>query len=48
VELALLLAVALAVAAGTTAWKIRARRRAAELKVSGGRKALVMNLFGRS
>lgn len=48
---ALLVSVVLAVAAAAAfsiASKVRARRRYAELKVSGGRKALAMNLFGRS
>jgi hypothetical protein len=39
--------VALAVAAVVLASKLRARRRAAKVKVSGGRKALVLNLFER-
>jgi hypothetical protein len=43
----LLPAVALAVAAVVLAAKLRARRRAAKVKVSGGRKALVLNLFER-
>jgi hypothetical protein len=37
-----------AVAAVAIASKVHARRRAARLNVSGGRKSLVMNLFGRS
>ena len=46
---ALLVSVLLAVAASAVvASKLKARRRCANLKVSGGRKSLVMNLFGRS
>jgi len=44
----LLVAVVLAVAAAVVVSKLKARRRYANLKVSGGRKSLVMNLFGRS
>ncbi len=41
--------VVIAVAAVAIASKVvHARRRAAKLNVSGGRKSLVMNLFGRS
>jgi hypothetical protein len=39
--------VALAVAAVVIGAKVHARRRAARVKVSGGRKALVLNLFER-
>ncbi len=39
--------VVLAGAAVAIASKVRARRRAAKVKVSGGRKSLVMNLFDR-
>jgi hypothetical protein len=46
---ALLPVVVLAVAAVAIASKVYARRRAAaKLKVSGGRKSLVLNVFGRS
>ncbi len=46
---ALLVSVVLAVAAAVVvASRLKARRRFANLKVSGGRKSLVMNLFGRS
>ncbi len=38
----------LAVAAAARVSQVRAQRRVASLKVSGGRKSLVMNLFGRS
>jgi hypothetical protein len=44
---ALLPVVVLAGAALVIASKVHARRRAAKLKVSGGRKALVLNLFDR-
>ncbi len=44
---ALLVAVAAVVATVTIAWNLKARRRYANLKVSGGRKSLVMNLFDR-
>ncbi len=40
--------VVVAVVAVVVASQARARRRASELKVSGGRKSLAMNLFGRS
>jgi hypothetical protein len=43
----LLPVVVLAVAAVVIARKVQARRRAAKVKVSGGRKALVLNLFER-
>lgn len=44
-----LLVAALAVAATVTvAVKLKARRRYAKMKVSGGRKALALNLFNRS
>jgi hypothetical protein len=39
--------VVLAVAAAAIASKVHARRRAAKVKVSGGRKSLAMNLFDR-
>jgi hypothetical protein len=39
--------VVLAVAPVVIARKVHARRRAARVKVSDGRKALVLNLFGR-
>jgi hypothetical protein len=39
--------VVLAVAAVVLARKVHARRRAARVKVSGGRKALALNLFKR-
>jgi hypothetical protein len=46
---ALLPIVALAVAAAVVIGsKVQARRRAARVKVSGGRKSLVLNVFGRS
>jgi hypothetical protein len=45
---AVLPVVVLAVVAVAAAFsKVQARRRAAALKLSGGRKALVQNLFGR-
>jgi hypothetical protein len=44
---AVLPAVVLTVAAVVIASKVRTRRRAAKVKVSGGRKALVLNLFDR-
>ncbi|HEX9309085.1 MAG TPA: hypothetical protein VF894_16440 [Anaeromyxobacter sp.] len=46
---ALLFPIVLAVAVAVTiaSMKLKARRRYANLKVSGGRKALVMNLFNR-
>lgn len=37
----------LAVAGAAVASQVRARRRASSLKLSGGRKSLVTNLFGR-
>jgi hypothetical protein len=40
--------VVLAVAAVVVASKVRARRQAAKLRVSGGRKSLVLNLFDRA
>lgn len=40
--------VVLAVAAATVVLRARARRRVETLKMSGGRKSLVTNLFGRS
>ncbi|HEX9400818.1 MAG TPA: hypothetical protein VF912_11975 [Anaeromyxobacter sp.] len=43
----MLVAVAAVVATVTIAWNLKARRRYANLKVSGGRKSLVMNLFDR-
>jgi hypothetical protein len=45
---AVLPVVVLAVAAVVIASKAYARRRAAKVKVSGGRKALVLNLFDRA
>ncbi len=41
-------AVVLAAAAVVAAYRFRARRRFEKLKVSGGRKALVLNLVDRS
>ena len=40
--------VVVAVASVAMAWKARARRRAASLRISGGRKSLVKNLFDRA
>ena len=40
--------VLLAVAVAAVVLRARARRRTERLKMSGGRKSLVMNLFGRS
>jgi len=48
VHVALVPIVILAVAAVAIGAKVHARRRAAKLNISGGRKSLVMNLFGRS
>jgi hypothetical protein len=49
VHLALLITILAVVAALLTAVvKLKARRRYAKMKVSGGRKALAMNLFRRS
>lgn len=45
---ALLPAVVLAVGALAVGLKVHARRRAANTRVSGGRKSLVLNLFDRS
>lgn len=45
---ALLPVIVVAVGALAVGLKVHARRRAARLKVSGGRKSLVMNLFDRS
>ena len=47
-NVSLLAVVVLAVSAMVIASRARARRRAANLKVSGGRKSLVMNLFRRA
>jgi hypothetical protein len=44
---AVLPVVVLAVAAVVIARKVHARRRGARVKLSGGRKALVLNLFRR-
>lgn len=40
--------VVVAVVFAGMAWKARARRRAASLRISGGRKSLVNNLFDRA
>jgi hypothetical protein len=46
-DIALVAFAVVAVAVAGVASRARARRRAASLKVSGGRRSLVMNLFGR-
>jgi hypothetical protein len=47
VNIPVLPAVVLAAAAVFVATKVHARRRAGRLKLSGGRKSLVLNLFDR-
>jgi hypothetical protein len=47
VDIAVVALVVVAVASLAMAWKARARRRTASLKISGGRKSLMQNLFGR-
>jgi len=46
VELAIVVAAAFIVAVSVAAWNHAARRRYERLNMSGGRKALVRNLFG--
>jgi hypothetical protein len=48
VNSALLVSVLAVAAILTIAFKLKARRRYAKMKVSGGRKALALNLFNRS
>lgn len=45
-ELAIPAAVTAAIALGAAAWNALERRRYERMKLSGGRKALVRNLFG--
>jgi hypothetical protein len=47
-DVAIVAVVVVAVGSVAMAWKARARRRTASLKISGGRKSLVQNLFDRA